>query len=68
MISKQEAQEWSDRMIRGGTYPLRHSYKENNEIGAIAQDVWDDGIFTLGIEYGILMAIWYLYRDQGVLD
>ena len=30
--------------------------------GKIAKENWDEGIFTLGLEYGVIMALMELYK------
>lgn len=39
-----------------GSYQLRTRYPESMK-GEIAKSYWDDGVFTLGFEYGYIQAL-----------
>lgn len=57
-MNKQQALAWFRRIQQGvGTYPERMKYLEQFGAGRIAEAVWHDGKFTLGLEYGILIAL-----------
>jgi hypothetical protein len=59
MMTKEEAWKWADEITIGGygSGDARAEYRQNYPIGKMAEGVWDDGLFTYGIEYGILIAV-----------
>ena len=61
------ALEWEDDVCSNGTWPDRQAFREKFEetIGEIPKEIWDQGEFTLGIEYGIRIAIAKIF---GALD
>jgi len=56
MMTRQQASEWCKR-VQEGTYEERMWYLKMFGAGTAAIAYWDDGTFTLGIEYGILIAL-----------
>jgi len=63
MLTKEEAIEWATEMCVHGTYNERKEYREKFGIGACAEDVWDDPLFTYGMEYGILIAVKKIFGE-----
>jgi hypothetical protein len=58
MITKEEALVWYHQIQTGdGTSGVREEYCRKFPIGSLAERHWNDGMFTLGVEYGILIAI-----------
>jgi hypothetical protein len=56
-MNKAEAIELFKSIQNGrGTGDLRSKFLENFGAGKLAINLWDDEIFTLGVEYGILVA------------
>ena len=55
-MKKAEAIKWYKR-ISGGKGINRHKYLYVLKRGRIAKRAWDKAIFTLGIEYGAMMAL-----------
>jgi len=57
-MTRKQAIEWY-RAIQNdaGTFSVRKEYREKFGIGNIAEMLWNDGSFTYGMEYGILIAI-----------
>ena len=53
---KEQAIEWY-REITSGAGVDRNAALDVVERGNIALGLWDDGAFTLGIEYGVLIAL-----------
>jgi len=61
-VNKKQAIEWFKAIQNGeGTYTARMTFLEEFGVGRTAETVWDDGVFTLGIEYGILIALSVAY-------
>ena len=54
---------WALDMIMNGTGEERAIYRDKFEIGRAVHKYWDDGVFTLGIEYGILLTIKKIFGD-----
>lgn len=47
---------------------LMNDYQRNMPIGSAAEPLWKgDGVFSLGVEYGIMIAVRYIYgnREEG---
>ena len=63
MKTKQQAQEWARDMCENGTGEARAQYLEKFGAGTAAKRIWDDAVFTLGIEYGILITVAFIYGD-----
>jgi len=63
MMTKDEAKNWAKDRCHNGTWPARQAYIEQNEVGEMAERCWNDGLFTYGIEYGILIAVAMIYGD-----
>jgi hypothetical protein len=40
----------------------RYKHLDVIQRGGVAESLWDDGAFTLGIEYGVLMALVELFE------
>lgn len=55
-MSKLEAIEWY-KQITGGAGVDRDAFLDVVERGGIAVRLWDDCAFTLGVEYGALIAL-----------
>lgn len=55
-MPRDEALAWY-RRVPEGTAPARHAYREQFGAGRIAEMVWNDSSFTLGVEYGIRIAL-----------
>ena len=64
MITKEEAILWAQDMRINGTYDFRHAFLNTYGAGEIARDHWDNPLFTLGMEYGILLAVDFLYYPE----
>jgi len=62
-MKKEEAERWAATMCYDGTYLARTEYREKNQIGRMAEGVWNDPLFTYGIEYGILIAIKKIFGE-----
>ena len=60
---KEDADKWARELCENGTYPLRMAYKENFGIGEAVEGVYHDPLFTLGVEYGLLIAIAKIYNE-----
>lgn len=56
-MTKEEAIKWYKQIPEYGTYEERSEYKEKFGAGTVAKRLWNQGEFTLGLEYGILIAI-----------
>lgn len=57
-MSGQQAIAWFKRIQRGGgTYSERMKFLEQFGAGEVAKALWHSGEFTLGMEYGILLAL-----------
>lgn len=58
MMNKQQAITWFRDIQQGsGTYAERMEFLEQFGAGRIAEAVWHNGEFALGMEYGILLAL-----------
>jgi hypothetical protein len=55
-FTRDDALAWF-RAVVDGTAPERNAYKEQFGAGNIAERLWHDPSFTLGVEYGIRMAL-----------
>lgn len=55
-MTKEQAIEWY-KQIQSGQGVNRSKYLKEFDIGRVAERLWNDGIFTLGVEYGALIAI-----------
>ena len=55
-MTKEEAIKWF-KEISSGTGVDRYAALDIIRRGCIAQDLWDDPVFTLGVEYGVLIAL-----------
>ena len=55
-MTKKEAIEWYKK-ITGGAGVDRYAALDVIKRGAIAEKLWDDPAFTLGMEYGVLIAL-----------
>lgn len=57
-MGRQQAIAWFKRIQRGGgTYSERMGFLERFGAGEVAWALWHSGEFTLGMEYGILLAL-----------
>ena len=65
MITKEEAIQWAQDMRINGTGTFRQAFLNTYGAGEIARDNWNNSLFTLGMEYGILLAVDFLYMDEG---
>lgn len=61
--SKENAEEWARSICEGGAYEVMQRYKQQHQIGSIAEKLWDDDNFKYGAEYGLLIAVAHLYGD-----
>ncbi|NQV08913.1 hypothetical protein HQ529_03620 [Candidatus Woesearchaeota archaeon] len=57
---KQAARDWI-KEVQNGKVPSRDIIPENMR-GSIAKDMWNDSRFTLGIEYGCILAMLYFFN------
>lgn len=55
-MTKAEVIKWY-KEITGGAGVDRYEALETLRRGRLAEKNWDDGLFTLGIEYGVLIAL-----------
>lgn len=55
-MTRAEALEWC-RAITSGDGVDRDKYVDRVSRGTLAERYWDDGYFTLGVEYGVLIAL-----------
>jgi hypothetical protein len=62
-MNKEEAEEWAKDVCELGTYPYREAYKNKFEVGSIANYYWNEPLFTLGMEYGIKIAVAKIFGD-----
>ncbi len=63
-LTKSQAKIWVDEVIVNGTGDVRLSYVREFEVGETARRLWNDPTFTLGIEYGILIAVVKIYSES----
>lgn len=45
------------RIPEDGSGEARRQYRQRFAIGRVADSLWDDPAFTLGVEYGMLIAL-----------
>ena len=45
-----------------GTGDLRDIFLNEFNAGSMAKEFWDDGIFSLGVEYGILISLQQVFK------
>ncbi len=55
-MNKENAVKWY-KAIQNGQGVDRDEYLPVLKRGKIAEDLWNEGSFTLGIEYGVLIAL-----------
>jgi hypothetical protein len=55
-MNKAEAIDWY-KQVTGGSGVDRTSPLDVIDRGSLAKRQWDDGLFTLGVEYGVLIAL-----------
>ena len=68
-MTKEQAIKWFKQIQNGaGTYPERTAFLEEFGAGEIARAIWDSGEFTLGLEYGILIALSVVYSLSPQLE
>jgi len=67
MMTEEEADRWLQNIIENGTGYARKHYQDFNEIGEVAERLWNDPTFTLGLEYGILIAIDQIYGKSPIV-
>ena len=63
MLTREEAQEWARKVITDGCYEDRTKYHEKFGAGRIADDYWDDALFTFGMENGILIEVKKIFGE-----
>ena len=63
MVGKDDANRWARSVCENGTGFVRKAYLEQYGAGEIAKRFWNDPTFTLGVEYGILIAVAKMYGD-----
>lgn len=62
-MTKDEAQKWARQVAHKGTGAVRQAYLKKFGAGEVAEKYWNAALFTLGIEYGILIAVAKVYGD-----
>lgn len=55
-MTRQEAARWWLE-IRDGQGVDRAKFRDAIARGSVAEHLWNDGAFTLGVEYGVLMGL-----------
>ncbi len=63
MLTKENAADFTLDMSERGTGGIRDAYRKKYAAGSIAKRLWNRDEFTLGIEYGILIAFAVFYED-----
>lgn len=64
-MSRQRAITWFKRIQRGGgTYSERMKFLKQFGAGEVARALWHSSEFTLGMEYGILLALAVVFDLQ----
>ena len=56
-MTREEAIAWYRAIPEHGPYGPRAAYLKEFRIGSVADKIWDSGEFTLGMEYGMMIAI-----------
>ena len=62
-MNKEQAESWAIEVSERGSFPIRTEYLELFDVGKIAKKLWHDPVFTLGIEYGIKIAVSRIFGD-----
>ena len=62
-MTRDRAKEWANEMCENGTREARMKFYNKFGPGKIAENLWNDAIFTYGIEYGILIAVAFIFGD-----
>jgi hypothetical protein len=62
-MNQEESKEWAEYVAEAGTYYDRQEYINKFGVGVIARQLWNDPIFTLGIEYGIKIAVAKIFGE-----
>ncbi len=57
ILSQDAAEDWVEKIIEEGTFPIREAYRKKYKIGKIALDNWHNPMFVFGLEYGLLIAL-----------
>jgi hypothetical protein len=58
-MDKQQAIQWVKR-IQGGQFD-RNEIKDRIPKGKLAENLWNDGTFSYGMEYGAIMAVMKIF-------
>ena len=56
-MTREEAIAWYRAIPETGSFGPRDAYLKEFHIGSVADKIWDSGEFTLGMEYGMMIAI-----------
>ena len=64
-MTKEQAWAWANRCTLIGTGEARYDYLKTRGIGTLGKKHWNDELFTLGVEYGILIAVAKIFGDEG---
>lgn len=72
MMTKEEAEKWIQDItdLEGayeyGAYSCMREYMKRHEVGKLAEDFINklDPVFLYGIEYGIIIAIDKIFKDE----
>ena len=64
MMTKRKAQLWANDCAHNGTGNARTDYRNTHRIGTMAETHWHDELFTLGVEYGILIAVDKIFNED----
>ena len=62
-MNKEQAESWAIEVSERGSFLIRTEYLELFDAGKIAKKLWHDPVFTLGIEYGIKIAVSRIFGD-----
>lgn len=62
-MDKDSAELWAKEVSVMGCYPERQAYLKQFNAGEVAKDLWNDPAFTLGIEYGIKIAVAKIFGE-----
>lgn len=62
-MNKEEAEAWAKEVCENGSFPERVAYISKFGVGELAKYNWYGPLFTLGIEYGILIAVAKIYGE-----
>lgn len=63
VMTKYEAQKWAREKCERGTGVIRQQFYDKFGAGKVAEALWNNPTFTLGIEYGLLIAVAFVFGD-----